>query len=176
MGFLRIKKIKGNKYVYLSENRWMKRNNKVKQTSKKYLGRLYEIKPVKDVDFFDHIKIKEKDKEKYFKDNYKEEIIYDVIKWELFKHGFYEKRNVFRKDKLYVNLRLKQVLADKSKAAIGMNQGFLSGYTMSRLTRYKAHVQEDAYELAKMFVEAGLNVPKEVFINVFSKHNVSEYE
>jgi len=171
MAFIRTKKIKGNKYVYLAENKWMKRGKRVKQISRKYLGRLFRLEKEQDIDFFSFHKID--DKGEYF-DKYREEIIYDVIKWELYRHGFLKIRNIWKKDDIYVNLRLKQVLSERGKAALGMNEGFLTGYTMSRLIRYKAYIEEDAYELAKLFVEAGLDVPKPVFVAVFSKYDIRE--
>ena len=64
----------------------------------------------------------------------------------------------------------------KGNAAVGMHDGFLTGYTLSRLIRFKAYVQEDGYTLAKLFVEAGLAVPEEVFIATFSKYSISEDE
>ena len=174
MGFLRVKKIKGKEYVYVAESKWMKKTNTVRQISKKYLGRLFRSSVVLQVDFFDFFDIQ--DKELYFENHYRQDLIYDVVRWELYRHGFREVRNIWRKDDLYVNLRLKHVLCGRGKAALGMHEGYLTGYTLSRLIRYKAYVQEDGYALAKLFVEAGINIPQEVFVAVFSKYSISAFE
>lgn len=172
MGFLRIKKIKGNKYAYIAENKWMKRSGKVKQTTKKYLGRVIDVDQVEDINFFEYLGIP--DIESYVADSERVDMVLDVLKWELHKHGFREVRNVWRKDDLYVNMRLKKVMKGEKDVALGMNEGFLTGHTMSRLLRYKAYVPEDAYVLAKLFVEAGLSVPREIFVGVFSKYNIEQ--
>lgn len=171
MAFLRIKKIKGNEYAYLAENKWMKRRKKVKQSAKKYLGRVYRLSKINDVDFFSFLKVI--DVEKYIEQSDRIDLIYDVLKWELYRHGFIEKRNVWRKDELYVNLRLKRVMNDGKDVVLGLNEGYLSGHTLSRLIRYKAYVPDDAYDMAKFFVEAGVEIPKEMFVGIFSKFDVN---
>lgn len=172
--FLRIKRIKGKEYAYLSENKWMKRSGKVKQITRKYLGRVVRQNIVSDIDFLSYYGISDVDF--YIQSNERTDILQDLLKWELHRHGFKEVRNIWRKGDLYVNIRLKKVLNGENPVALGMNEGYLTGYTISRLLRYQAYVAEDAYELAKIFVESGIAVPQELFIGVFGKYNIEEYQ
>jgi len=172
MAFLRIKKIKGHEYVYVSENRWMKRTSKVRQTTKKYIGRLFRLNKTDEIGFFDFHKIA--DIPLYFESKGKEELIYDVIRWELYRHGFTKKRNCWKKNDIYINLRLKKVLNQDKEAVLGINEGYLSSHTISRLIRFKAYSPSDAYEFARLFVESGLDVPKEVIVEIFNRFDIAE--
>ena len=89
MTFVRTKKIKGNEYAYIVENKWKKRGNKVKQKTKKYLGRVYRFDRVNVMDFYEHYDISDVDE--YLKQNSKDKIILDLIKLGLFNYGFEEK-------------------------------------------------------------------------------------
>ena len=59
--------------------------------------------------------------------------------------------------------------------ALAFNKGYLCSYFIKKLLNFTADVEEDAYELAKLFVEAGLEVPQAVYVGVFEKFNV-EFE
>ena len=48
--------------------------------------------------------------------------------------------------------------------SLRMNEGFLNSYTLNRLLNLK---HGDSYYLAKCIVEAGIEIPKEVFVGVF---------
>lgn len=153
--FIRTKKIKGNDYAYLSENKWSKRSKKVKQSTIKYLGRVYRFDKVKDIEF-----------------SYDADIPGDVIRavvvWELKKHGFEQKsKNVWHKDYCYVDLGNNRVYGKRGSIAIGMNNGLLADYTLRRLFHYTRI--KDGYDYAKKFVEAGLDVPKEAFVEIYNK-------
>ncbi|MEM4271793.1 MAG: hypothetical protein QXD13_01755, partial [Candidatus Pacearchaeota archaeon] len=56
-----------------------------------------------------------------------------------------------------------------NEISLGLNEGFLSGYTIKRILKFKPIVEEDAYTFAKLFVEAGIDAPKELFVAMFSK-------
>ena len=57
MAFIRTKKIKGYEYAYIVENTWKKRGCKVKQKTKKYLGRVYRHDKINTKDFFEFYNI-----------------------------------------------------------------------------------------------------------------------
>ena len=152
--FIRTKKIKGNEYAYLSENKWSKRSKKVKQETKKYLGRIYRFDKVKDVEF-------------NFNAEYPGDLIRAVVCWELRKHGFEEKKGVWQKDSCFVDLKANKVYGKRGCVAIGMNEGYLADYTLRRLFYYTRI--KDGYDYAKKFVEAGLDIPKQVFIDIYQK-------
>lgn len=175
MGFIRIKKIKGHSYAYLSENQWMKRKGKVRQKTKKYLGKVVRLEIKNNKELYDFINIPQDIEHinQYIKSKERDEIFSDLIKWELKRHDFKEVRNVFRKDDLYVNIRLKQVMKDKQNIVLSINEGYLCGHTMSRLFKFKAYSIDDSLKLAKYIVEAGIKIPEEIFIGIFSKYNIA---
>jgi len=170
MSFIRTKKIKGAEYAYIVENKWRKRRkNKVKQIMSKYLGRVYRFDKVKALDFLEFYKIE--DVNKYLDSKSKYDILYDLIKLELFNHGFEENGGVLVKEKCYFDLKENRFRSKRSrKIAIAMNEGFLTNYAIKNILHFEAFdEEEDGYLLAKLFVEAGLNIPKEIFIGFFKK-------
>ena len=153
--FIRTKKIKGNEYAYLSENKWSKRSKKVRQMTKKYLGRVYRFDKAKNIEFS-------------FDDSLSPgDLIRAVVSWELERHGFKRNKNMLEKGGCFVDLRDNSVYGNRGAIAIGMNQGFLADYTLRRLFHYTRI--KDGYDYAKKFVEAGLDIPKEVFIELYKK-------
>ena len=154
--FIRTKKIKGNEYAYLSENRWMKRKQKVRQETKKYLGRVYRFRKTAEAKLecnFDNVDIGE--------------IIRNAVSLELKKHGF-QHRKVWENSGCFVDLKSNKVYGANGRGiAIAMNNGFLADYTLRRLFDYKGI--KNSYDLAKKLVESGLDVPKDVFVEIYRK-------
>ncbi len=170
MSFIRTKKIKGAEYAYIVENKWRKRRkNKVKQKTTKYLGRVYRFDRVSVVDFFEFYKIENINN--YLDEKKKEDILFDLVKLELANHGFEENDGLLQKQGCYFDLNENRVRTSRSKKiAIAMNEGFLTNYAIKKILRFEAFdEEEDGYLLAKIFVEAGINIPKEVFIGFFRK-------
>ncbi|MFH1641683.1 MAG: hypothetical protein ABIC04_02175 [Nanoarchaeota archaeon] len=170
MTYIRIKRIRkksGNEYeyAYLVENKWRKRvkNGKpgARQKVKEFLGRISKPELVNDVEFLNYLKIA--DFNEYSKNSYRK-IVMDLIEWELYKHdvreiNFDQEDNTVRKN-------------DK-KIVVQMNEGFLCDHTLRKLIIFK--FKEDEYEagmaLAKVFVDAGMDIPKELFVKVYEKMN-----
>lgn len=167
MSFIRTKKIKGNEYAYIVENRW--RRKKTKQKSKKYLGRVYRYDKEKEKDFYEYHEIE--DIEKYISEKDKHELISDVIRLELYNHGFVpDEEKVFVKKCCFVDVDKKKVFNKRgNNISLAFNEGFLTTYSMRKIFKFKAEDEDDGYEFAKLFVEAGLSVPKEVFVGIFRK-------
>ena len=162
MGFVRIKKINNAEYAYLVENKWYKRGFKGKgkgsrQTVSKYLGRVYYFGKANEQGFFRHKNII--DPKQYLIDNNSEEIIKDLIRWELHRHNI--DINEFS-----INFSNKRVMKGKKEVSLRINEGFLNSYTLRRLFNLR---KEDSFYLAKCFVEAGIEVPKEIFVGLFSE-------
>jgi hypothetical protein len=170
MSFIRTKKIKGAEYAYIVENKWRKRRkNKVKQIMSKYLGRVYRFDRVSVLDFFEFYKIE--DINKYLDGKSKHDILFDLVKLELANHGFEEKDGLLVKEGCCFDLNEKRVRGSRSKKiAIAMNEGYLTNYAIKKILRFEAFdEEEDGYLLAKIFVEAGLNIPKDIFVGFFKK-------
>ena len=169
--FIRTKKIKKKagifEYAYIVENRrvW---KTKIKQKSKKYLGRVYRPERKNIMDFYEFHSIS--DVEKYVNTHSREEILNDLLKLELFNYGFKANGLVWEKDGCFVDLPAKRAYNAKGKdIALALNEGFLTGYAIKKLLEFRAEGEEDGYVFAKMFIEAGIAVPKDVFVGIFRK-------
>jgi len=163
--FFRIKKINNTKYAYLVDNKWYKRKGKgrgrgSRQKVKKYLGRVYEFNKVEDKEFpiFKNID----NMEEYINNNEKNSIIKDLISWEVFRHKI---GNEFIIDSNKI-----KVLKDNKEVSLALNEGFLNSYTLARLINYKfGHNEQEGYKFAEAFIQAGIDIPKDVFIGIFGK-------
>lgn len=175
MAFIRVKKFKrkdGSKveYAYIVENKRYKRSKKVKQKPKKYLGKVYRIEKVNDVDFFEFHNIK--DVKNYTENKNHIELLNDVLKWELHSHGFKKKEGVWSNGDCFMNIKEKRVYNEKGNdVALAFNEGLFCTHNIRNIYNFKATFsdEETGYKLAKAFVEAGIKVPKEVFVGVFEK-------
>ncbi len=166
MAFIRTKKIKNKEYAYIVENRWARK--RTKQKSKKYLGRVYRFDREGVMDFYEHYGISEVDK--YVSKKRKNEIIADLVKLELFNYGFVEENGKWIKESCVVDLKEKKIHNSKgNNIALAFNDGYLTTYALRKLHNFKPDVEEDGIEMAKMFIEAGIVIPKDVFVGVFRK-------
>ena len=162
MSFIRTKKFNGKEYAYLVESKWYKRKLKGKskgprQKVSKYLGRVYFFEKANNIEFFD-FKIMEK-AEQYLVNNTYEEIIKDLVRWEIYRH------NISIKD-FSINLDGKKITKEGKDVSLGINEGILNNHTLKRLFNLQS---DDSLYLAKAFVEAGIEIPKEVFVGLFSQ-------
>lgn len=162
MAFIRTKKIDGKEYAYLVENRWYKRKHKGKnkgprQRVNKYLGRVYSFNKTENIDFFTFKEIN--NLEQYLKNNSnnKNQVFRDLTEWELFRHNI-------NKEEFTIDFSNKIIMKGNKKVSLRMNEGFLNSFTLARLFNLKSG---DSYYLAKCFIEAGIEIPQEVFVGVF---------
>jgi len=150
MSFIRTKKVDGKDYAYLVENKWYKRRFKGKgrgprQKVSKYLGRVYSFNKKGTIDFFNFKNIE--NLEYYLKNNGRTKIFKD-------------------KEEFTIDFSNKKILKNNKEVSLKMNEGFLNSFTLNRLFNLKAG---NSYYLAKSFVEAGVEIPKEVFVGLFGK-------
>lgn len=175
IAFIRIKRFKrkdGTKveYAYIVENKRNRKIGKVKQKFRKYLGRVYRFDKVRDREFAEFHNIE--DMQKYMVNNSARSIIGDLIHFELNNHGFVNEAEVLKKGDCFVNIREGTVYNQNGNyVALALNEGLLTTYAISGLINFKATFSDDetGYKLAKAFVEAGLKIPKEVFVGIFEK-------
>lgn len=174
--FIRIKNIKKNgkvySYAYIVENKWRKRVKVgARQKVRGYLGKVYRLEKKADHDFLDYYKIQ--DIKSYIKNNNKNKIITDLIKLALINHGFKEKEKVLTNKDITFDLINKQFIDKEAtkKIVLAINDGFFCKETLHKLLkgRFLGTEKEAGYKLAKAFVEAGIKVPKEVFVGIFEK-------
>lgn len=167
MSFIRIKKIKGYEYAYLVNNKWRKVKGP-RQKVKGYLGKVYKFGR----------------SEKEFKaDINKEvnEIIKNLIIYELSCLGFEHDGQLLKNENIIYNKITNSIyiLENKTrkKCVIANNEGFLCNFTLSKLFNLKPEIEklnleEDrlvGLKLAEFFVEAGLKVPENVFVEIYQK-------
>ena len=163
--FIRVKKIKGNKYAYLVENKLKK--GKIQQKVLSYLGKVCYFEKLKNNEFLEYNSIQNIDN--YIKRS-KEDIIKDLIEFEMVRHGFKKNKNFLaNKD---VSFDLSKTWFEEKKV-LAINEGFLCNYGIERLLnlKLKGEDEEKGLMLAKAFVESGINVPKEIFVELFHKFN-----
>jgi hypothetical protein len=158
MAFIRIKNISGNQYAYLVEN--IQTNKGSRQKVKKYLGKVHKLE------------------EQYFKENpidfnTKKSFITSLalrhIPFKKKENKYHYKNLVFCPKKLEIFQLTKK--KTKKEAIIKTNEGYLSTHTLQNILEFKktTNIQKDAYILAKHFIQAGLNISKEEFIDYYKK-------
>ena len=160
MSFIRIKRINGREYAYLVENKWYKRGFKGKgkgprQSVSKYLGRVYAFSKANDIGFYAFKEVS--DINGYLKKTARERVIKDLVEWELSRHNI-------DKVEFMVDFSDKRIVKKNRDISLKINEGFLNSFTLSRLFNMRSN---DGYYLAKCFVEAGIEIPKEVFVGLF---------
>lgn len=192
MVFVRIKKINKNsngkkrtyKYAYLVENKWKPKSKaqgpnksekgKVMQKVKKYLGRVYEFDK-KDVMYEDFL---DTDLMNYIDIKSPKEIVLDLVKWELVKHGFSVadggkgNKDIYEKDDCIVNVGKQKVLNKRgADIALSFNEGILCTFSLKKLLKFKfeGEPEEIGYKVAKSMVELGIDTPKEAFVGIVQK-------
>jgi len=162
--FIRIKKIKNNKYAYLVKNRWNKKTKKIKQKTIAYLGKIYEPKQEDKnfKNFLDFYNIKNTDS--YSKKEFKE-IVKDLINFEI--------KTSELKNKVKINYEKQELKINGKDAVLKINEGYLCSYTIKKLLSFKKLTEEDeknlGLRLANLIVEAGLSMPKELFVKICEK-------
>lgn len=165
---IRIKKRKNKSgeelsYAYLVENKWTSKGPR--QKIKKYLGRAYFFNK-KDLVFGADIGNM----------NYGE-TVKELVKWELRKRSFSEKEGFFALNDIFASIDLNKIKTYKKiknkeiSCVLAFNEGFLCELTIKKLLGFneKGEEREVGLKLAKCFVEAGIDVPKDVFIECFEK-------
>lgn len=162
MGFIRVKKINGQEYAYLVENKWYKKGFKGKgkgsrQSSSRYLGKIYAFEKAKGDDFFSYKGISKP--EEYIVNSSQDDVIRDLVRWEFHRHNIDSAQ--FR-----IDFNGKKITKEGREVALKINEGFLCSYTLRRLFNLR---KEDSFYLARCFVDAGIEVPKEIFVGLFAE-------
>jgi len=116
---------------------------------------------VNDVEFSKFIGIDDLDH--YINSKCKSEILSDLVRWEIYKHDVAEQGFASSGDGF-------GVMKDGKSVVLGVNEGFLCSASVERVLKFREKEYEElGVRLAKRFVQAGLNVPKEVFVGWFGK-------
>lgn len=171
MAYIRVKKAKRKngtfcEYAYIVETKRYKKK-KIKQRSKKYLGKVFRPEKSNSFKFAEFHKIDDLDD--YIEKSSPEKIIRDCIVLELVNHGFIEEKGKLRNGDCIFDIRRRKVNAKNANAAVMMNEGCFTTYTLRNLLNFKPVSEEDGYAYAKLFVDVGIAIQPELFVGVFSK-------
>ena len=156
--FVRIKKRgESGNYAYLVENFWT--NGSSRQRIKNYLGKVYDLKPIHEIQVIPNLDL-----------NYND-LILDMIKNELLRHGFNEKEGVYFLDKVFVNLNIGTIYDSKGRnVVIKINDGHLCDYYLQGLLGLRVSDEKvKGIQLANFLVSAGLKVRPESFVELYKK-------
>lgn len=158
--FVRAKLIKGKPYGYLVENEWVK--GKVKQVTKKYLGRIYQPKKIHE----QFAAISE--------DFDKKSFIIELIAQELQRHGFvkHERKQAYVLDTLEVHLLNGIITANGKKAVLQLNDRYVYAGNLQRLLDFYEPESEDdrpGTRLAAAFSDIGVAVQPQDFVTLYRK-------
>ena len=152
--FIRLKKVKGKTYAYKVKSKRVR--GKVKQKVVGYIGKALIPKKANSLDFFSFVK---KDIGKYNK--HLKDVISDLVRWELFKHGLQD-----------VRLEKNSLSLGDQKIVLKINEGYLYDKTIKDIINFHAVGDDDYFigkEFAELFVKAGIDIPKELFVKLFEK-------
>lgn len=163
--FIREKIIYNQPYAYLVKTRWDKKSKKVKQKVHKYLGRIHRLDRIKNTTYSEYFKI----------DNFEthlskvdiRNLVRNLIELELYRHGF------IRKTKLRMFNGDITIDLEKMEKVYALNEGFLNRYTVKEIYKYDKLLEEGTidvpFKFAALFVNAGLDIDKDLFIELYRK-------
>lgn len=158
MTYIRIKKISHKPYAYLVENKATAAGPRQKVLQ--YLGRVHQLQRAQNNNNNNAVAIKAKNKT---------EFLQQLVSVHLEKHGFNKGKNDYQFHNLiysYTNFTLSN---KKKDAVLAINEGYLCSFTLQRIINFKQSkdVTKDAYTLAKYFLEAGLPLSQEQFVQFY---------
>jgi hypothetical protein len=160
--FVRAKTIKGQKYGYLVKNNWKK--GKVKQETKKYLGRIIPV--LKPNNSFIPFKLD-------FSSSLKECMI-NLIKNEFCSRGFikHSRQNAIVFEDTIINFSTNKIIKHKKNVVLFINNRyFYSDLLKELILFYNPESSEDVkgQKLAQAFSDTGISIQKEDFVNLYKK-------
>ncbi|MEK6849591.1 MAG: hypothetical protein AABY01_03400 [Nanoarchaeota archaeon] len=158
MAFVRVKTIKGNKYGYLVENTWQGKGSR--QTVKGYLGKV--ITPTSAP-----IGIAPNISQLSYHDS-----VLALAHWTLENHGFAAETGKHVRESVTFDHAAKAVHNKTKNAVLEVNEGFLCQHTLTQLLNFVGEgtrEEEVGQRLANTLLEAGISVPHDTFVQLFTK-------
>jgi hypothetical protein len=153
MAYIRIKKISNNQYAYLVEN--INTSIGPRQKVKEYLGKVITL-PISQT----KTRFREKD------------LLVELILQVLIPFGFQKKQKTYHAKQIIFNPVDLTIHSIKNKPVlIPANNGYLSSFTLQRIKQFQKgkDLDNDAHLLAKYFLEAGLRISEENFVNFYQQ-------
>jgi hypothetical protein len=150
MSFVRLKTIAGHQYAYLVDNYWTPKGSR--QRTKAYLGRAIIVTNTVEVSYDTP------------PTDYKTLITWLITK-ELQKKGFAGKK-ILKYEDIRADLNKGKITRKKKNIVIPNHEGFISEHTYNTLKKYTPKKEHYEKELAQHILEAGINMPKDLFIRI----------
>ncbi len=152
--FVRVKKIKGQRYGYLVQNSWTSEGTR--QKVGKYLGRVHKPEKKLNLTVKEHYGL---NFDEFLANKELKDILYHIVLLELHNHGL--PKECFDPQTLTFTEGNRQIVLE-------INQGFLCQATLEKALAYKS--EDDAgFRLAELLLGAGLAVEKDLFVALFEK-------
>ncbi len=160
--FVRAKLVKGNSYAYLVENKWV--NGRVKQLSKKYLGRVIFLTDKNTFPSPSEIDFSES----------KQAIIKQIICLEFLQYSFTlnSKKTILSMDNISINLLKGKIKKNKKDIVLFLNGRYVYGTILSQLIDFlqpESHEDTKGEKLATAFSDAGISISQDQFIQLYKK-------
>ena len=162
MTFIRRKKFNEKEYAYLVET--IKTDSGPRQKVKQYLGKVHKLEKNEISNTTETIT-------STISSSNNIDFLNKMIIRELKQNGLKEKNNefqnksiVFSSEKLSLNKK-----TNNKPAVANINEGYLCDFTLKRISMFNKteDLTKDAQTLAKYFLEAGLQISKEEFVNYY---------
>jgi hypothetical protein len=194
--FIRIKNIKKNKYAYLVNNKWTKKGTRQKVSKylgRVYEFNKIEFKPYYDYIDNDNTFINKLTTKELILSligwvltshgfSNKSDFTQKKLK-EFMQKKAKKKKKIVKKitnknpliDKMWFNgnfvvdLKKLDVLKGKKSVVLNINGDFMCKYTLRKLIKFKSNKDQEqvALELAKVFINAGIPLPEEIFVHIY---------
>ncbi|MEK6922052.1 MAG: hypothetical protein AABX82_09235 [Nanoarchaeota archaeon] len=171
--FIRIKKIKGLEYAYLVKSVW--KDKTARQKVVQYLGKVYTLSKTNTASFETFCK----EENKNLENAGLKAIIQALMEWTLWQHSFIkdpliQKKWLLENGKIVGDPEKLKITSGKKEVTLKINDGYMNSFTLKELLniQIKKKTEEQrqaATSLAKAFVDAGIQVPQDIFIEVFQK-------
>ncbi|HLD72968.1 MAG TPA: hypothetical protein VJA23_05255 [Candidatus Nanoarchaeia archaeon] len=159
MSYIRLKTISSQKYAYLVEI--VSTPKGPRQKVKQYLGKVHSLELIQESDTI-ILGTKKKD------------LLQNLVLAQLKSLGFQEKDKGWFLEDLSFDPEdftlIKKTKTNKKQAAVlSLNQGHLCTFTLQRIINFQKskNFHQDAQNLAKSFLEAGLPISKELFVKYY---------
>ena len=185
MAFIRVKKrIKGEKIYYFAyevENKWYKRKKATRQRIKRYLGRVFKLRPIEPLhrDFMKYLGVDETGFIEYLERVRIGEMMLDLVEYTLINNGFVQgvgrqKNRLILGDFIYDILRHKLYSFKTARPVVlEINEGYMCDLSIRQMLRFNPNRFEDnrvlGKEFAKIILAAGILIKPEIFVELFDK-------
>ena len=171
--FIRVKNIKGIQYAYLVKSVWEEKT--VRQKVVHYLGKVYILNKSNMVSFDEFCK----GEKRTLQNAEVKTIIQALMEWTLVQHGFtkdslLQKKWLFENGKAGGDPENLKITSGKKEITLKVNEGYMNSFTLKELLKIQVSKKTEeqrraATLLAKAFVNAGIQIPQDMFIEVFQK-------